>query len=233
MPLIPCPGDAIAYYSDVAKKFHASYQRDANRLERISIWKLFIDSHAQNARTAYDIGCGSGILACELAGRGMTTTGIDGAEGMIAIANEVAAQQGISNVRFLHQTFPASEPLPEADLVVMSSVIEYLPSVPESLAHSAALLHQGGTLIFSVSNRSSLSRKLVWLVHRVIGYPRYFGLIRHFMTVDSINATLAQAGFSLLQASYFGRADRINRLLSLFLPEKYSSNMIIVAARKL
>ena len=63
------PTDAVAYYSGAASRFHASYAADANRQERLAVWDRFIGRYVQGARFAYDLGCGSGILACTLAGR--------------------------------------------------------------------------------------------------------------------------------------------------------------------
>jgi hypothetical protein len=51
------------------------------------------------------------------------------------------------------------------------------------------------------------------------------------MTVDEIKRDLASAGLEYLEHAYFGGADRVNRLLSSFLPPRLTSNMIIVAAR--
>lgn len=234
MPLISPPDDAVSYYSAISQTFHASYERDANRLERVLLWKRFLDSHAIHAKTAYDIGCGSGLLACELAERSITTTGIDGAEGMLTIARSIAAKRKLTNLQFIQHILPIKDAshLSPVDMVVMSSAIEYLDSIKDTLLFVSKLLSTEGIFIFSISNRQSLSRKLVWLMHKLTGYPRYFGLIKHFMTVETIREALSQAGFVMVESAYFGRADKINHLLSWLLPERYASNMIMVAAQK-
>lgn len=228
--------DAVTYYSKVAADFHASYREDANRLERVRVWKSFLDTYTKNAKSAYDIGCGSGILACELVRRGVETVGIDGAAGMIEIARETAKAQGLGNIRFEQHYLPpaqAGEPLfPPACLVIASSAIEYMDSIPESLGFISRLLTSGGVTVFSVSNQDSVSRKIVRMVYNITGRPLYFGLLQHFMTVDTIKSALQEAGLEFLESAYFGKADRVNRLLGQVLPERFSSNMIIVAARK-
>jgi SAM-dependent methyltransferase len=120
----------------------------------------------------------------------------------------------------------------QADLIISSSCIEYLDSIPEVLACFRALLREGGVLIFSVSNHDSLSRKLVRFVHRLTGRPRYLGLLRHFMTAEEIHADLVASGLVYLEHAYFAGADRLNRTLSHFLAPQFTSNMIIVAARR-
>jgi SAM-dependent methyltransferase len=226
--------DAVAYYSGAAARFHASYSADANRQERLQVWRRFIDRFLSRATFAYDLGCGSGILACELARRGIETVGVDGAPGMLAIARRSAMDEGLGRAQFVEATLPIA--LPErwktADAVISSSALEYLPSLPEALLSIRGLLRPGGMLVFSISNRDSLSRAIVRLVHRLTGYPVYFGLLRQFSTPERLKADLDASGFSYLEHAHFARADRITRLLAWLLPERRASNMIIVAARR-
>ncbi len=227
--------DAVAYYSGAAAHFHASYAADANRQERLQVWNRFIDRFLSKVTYAYDLGCGSGILACELARRGIETVGVDGAPGMLAIARQSASEQGLDRAQFVQAMLPIA--LPEqwqaADAVISSSALEYLPSLPEALLSIRGLLRPNGMLIFSVSNRDSLSRGIVRLVHRLTGYPTYFGLLKQFSTPEQLKTDLEASGFTYLDHAHFARADRINRFLARLLPERRASNMIIVAARRL
>ena len=131
----PDTNAAIEYHSKIAVEFHQSYQRAANRLERIRVWKMLIDRYGRNAALAYDLGCGSGILTCELAKRGIRAIGIDGSESMLQFAARTAAEQQISNINFVRHQQPLANPqmFSPADLVLSSSVIEYLPSVENAL----------------------------------------------------------------------------------------------------
>ncbi|HTT02842.1 MAG TPA: class I SAM-dependent methyltransferase [Steroidobacteraceae bacterium] len=232
---MPAPvDDAVGYYSQAAPEFHASYEHDANRVERMRVWTGFLDRYAPGVDFAYDIGCGSGILACELARRGIETRGVDGAAGMLTIAQRSAQAASLRNVSFEQHRLPVpdTQAWRRAELVVSSSAIEYLDSIADALAFLRNLLEEGGVTIFSVSNRDSLSRRLVRTVHRLTGRPRYLKFLRHFMTVDELRSALRAAGLSYLEHAYFGRADRINRSLSHVVPPRYASNMIIMAARR-
>ncbi len=232
------PTDAVSYYSDVAERFHASYREDANRLERVRVWNGFFDRYLtgpwDGRGRAYDLGCGSGILACELGRRGLDVIGVDGAPNMLAIADRSAREQNLHSVSFQQHRLPIADitGLPVADIVISSSALEYLDSMPEALRFVHGLLKPGGTLIFSVSNYDSLSRRAVRVVHGLTGKPAYFGLLKQFMTVAAIKTDLEQTGFTYLEHAYFARADRINRSLGLVLGERFASNMIIVAARR-
>ncbi len=228
------PADAISYYSQVAPSFHASYRADANRLERVQVWRSYIGRHVGRAGLAYDLGCGSGILACELAGRGLEVVGVDGAAGMLEIARQSATDQRLQTVRFEQHRLPIADALSwrKADSVISSSALEYLDSLPAAFASIRQLLRPGGTLVFSVSNRQSVSRMLVRMVHRLTGKPRYFGLLKQFRSVEQVRRELDEAGFDFLEGTHFACADRVNRLLGQVLPLRFASNMIIVAARR-
>src|SRR5258708_3541387 len=69
----PQPSDAVEFHSEIASDFHASYRSDANRRERVRIWNAWLDRYAKDATVAYDVGCGSGVLASEIARRRIGT----------------------------------------------------------------------------------------------------------------------------------------------------------------
>lgn len=226
--------DAAEFYSENADDFHLSYRSDANRLERMRIWRDFLDRYAAGAAFAYDIGCGSGVLACELARRGIETVGIDGAEAMLAIAEKTARHEGLANLHFQQGHLPIADTTGyrPADIVISSSVIEYLDSIPESLRFLRNLLGDNGVVIFSVPNRDSVSRRIARLIHRITGRPRYLGYLRHVMDIEGVRADLSASDLTYLEHAYFARADRLNRFLRYCLPLRQSSNMIIVVARR-
>jgi SAM-dependent methyltransferase len=226
--------DGISYYSQVAADFHASYNSDPNRLERMQVWGSFLDRYTAGVTFAYDIGCGSGMLACELAGRGIETVGIDGASGMLAIAERTSRMRGLTNLSFRQERLPMADVsgLRLAQLIVSSSAIEYLESFPAALAFLHNLLEDSGIAIFSVSNRHSLSRRLVRTCHRLTGRPRYLRFLRHFMTVTELKSATRAAGLKYLEHAYFGGADRLNRALGRVVTPPFANNMIIVAAQK-
>jgi SAM-dependent methyltransferase len=232
--MVVAPTDAIAFYSGAADRFHDSYKADANRIERVQVWRSFMDRYLSGADLAYDLGCGSGILACEMARRGIAVVGVDGAAGMLDIARRSAAEAGLTGIQFKQYRLPIKDTAgwPVADAVISSSALEYLDSLPEALGSIHRLLRQGGTLVFSVSNKDSLSRRLVRAVHRLTGRPAYFGLLKQFATMDELRDMLTAAGFAYLEGRHFACADRVNRLLGRVMPLRFASNMIIVAARR-
>lgn len=224
---------ATDYYSASAAEFHLSYETDPNRLERVAVWRDALDLHARGRDTAYDLGCGSGVITRELALRVRHVTAIDGAAGMLEIARAALRRDGVNNVEFRHGHLPLrnASGLAPADIVISSSALEYMDSLACALKFAGNLLAPNGILIFSMSNRQSLSRNLVRLVHRMTGHPAYLSYLRHFVTVGQLRSELATAGLRHVDDRYFGSADWLNRILAILLPRAVASNMILMIAR--
>lgn len=233
--LKPGPVDALDFHTKIANEFDQSYSYDANRLERLTIWKAYLAKYASGVDFAYDLGCGSGAITSLLAQYAKRVIAIDGAEGMLAVARKNAAAHGFSDRIEFRQSrlpMPGQVTLPQADIVISSSAIEYMDSVPDALAFARGLLKGQGTLIFSMSNRDSISRKLVRAVHGVTGRPEYIRYLQHFVTVADLEHYLEAGGFTPVESSYFGGVDRLNRVLASVLPPSRANNMILIAARR-
>jgi SAM-dependent methyltransferase len=226
------PTDAVAFHAEIAADFHASYDDDPNRRERIVVWRRAIGRYAKPGKLAYDIGCGSGMLTCEIAPYAEQVIAIDGAEPMLNIARQTVAKRGFRHVDFRQMRLPppSGHGLAHADIVACSSVIEYLPSVDEALGFLANLLNPGGTLFISISNRQSIKRQTVRIINRLTGRPRYFGLLKHFLSAEDLRSSLERVGLKTVHVEYFDGQDRINRLLGMLFPKNRTSNLVFAVA---
>ena len=224
---------AIDYHSAHAAAFHASYQSDPNRKERVRVWNQLLDRYATGARVAYDIGCGTGVFTCVLARRGLRVFGMDGSAEMLGFARQNAQESGLMTIRFEQRQMPfaVGPDVARADLVISSSCIEYMESLPEALAFLRALVRDDGVVLLSLSNRQSIVRWCVRCVYRLTGAPRYLKFLRHFSTLDQIQPLLQAAGLRMVEHRFLEGDDRLNRLLRLVLPPQYVNNMILVVAR--
>ncbi|MFO7540639.1 MAG: class I SAM-dependent methyltransferase [Chloroflexota bacterium] len=104
------------------------------------------------ARTILDLGCGTGLLTCELALDGRQVIGVDPAPAMLAVARR---QPGAERVQWIEGT--ASDlGTAEADLVVMTGNVAqvFLDDVEweATLRHIHAALRPGGCLAFESRN---------------------------------------------------------------------------------
>ena len=188
---------AVDFHTKIAGDFHDSYAADANRLERMAVWRAALSRHAPaHAPLAYDIGCGTGRLTGEIAPRADKVIAIDGAEGMLAVARRHLTELGWPQTEFRHAMLPIADvsDLPSAKLVISSSVIEYVPDLAGAVAMLGKLTAPGGVLLFSMSNRHSLNRAVVRLVHRLTGKPEYFGHVLHFTDPARLKALVEGAG---------------------------------------
>ncbi len=226
---------AVDFHTKIAGDFHDSYKADANRLERMQVWKAVLDQYAPGPYPlAYDIGCGTGRLTGEIAPRAAKVFAIDGAEGMLAIAQRHLVELGYPQTEFRHAMLPVPDvsDLPPAPLVISSSVIEYVPDLKGAMDMLAKLTAPGGTLIFSMSNRDSLNRAVVRAVHRLTGKPEYFGHVIHFVDPAQLKALVEGAGLQLVETRYFGGEDRMNRVFRNVFPKSRSTNMILAVAKR-
>lgn len=81
-----------------------------------------------------DIGCGTGLLACEAAGMARSVRAIDVSGAMLAAARARANDLGLSNICFERGgflTFPASGDL---DLIVTKAALHHLPDMWKAVA---------------------------------------------------------------------------------------------------
>lgn len=102
-----------------------------------------------------DIGCGGGILAESMARCGADVTGIDMAEGPLAVARLHQAESGV-NVNYQQSTaeaFAARE-AGSFDVVTCLEMLEHVPSPATVIEACAALVRPGGDVFFSTINRN-------------------------------------------------------------------------------
>jgi len=119
----------------------------------------YIDRLASlDGKSVLDVGCGGGILAESMAGRGAIVTGIDLAEKSLKVAKlhllESGAQVDYRCVPV--ETLAAQRPA-SFDVVTCMEMLEHVPN-PESVVRACAeLVKPGGWVFFSTLNRNPKS----------------------------------------------------------------------------
>lgn len=119
----------------------------------------WIDGLASLAgKKVLDVGCGGGILAESMAGRGATVTGIDLADKSLQIARLHKLESG-ANVNYeTISTEDLAEREPESfDVVTCMEMLEHVPDPASTVAACARLAKPGGWLFFSTINRNPKS----------------------------------------------------------------------------
>ena len=134
----------------------------------------FIDERAAlRGRSVVDVGCGGGLLAEAMAGRGARVTGIDAGETAIEVAVHHAAQSGagVSYERTTAEALAAREP-GRFDIVTCLELLEHVPDPASLIGACAALARPGGDVFFSTINRTVRA----WIL-AVVGAERLLELL--------------------------------------------------------
>jgi 2-polyprenyl-6-hydroxyphenyl methylase/3-demethylubiquinone-9 3-methyltransferase len=102
-----------------------------------------------------DLGCGGGLLAEFVTGKGYRHVGVDlSASGLVR-----AARRGIAVVRADAQRVPLAAGC--ADVVSAGEILEHVPDPAAAVAEACRLLRPGGLLVLDTLNRTWLARFVV------------------------------------------------------------------------
>ena len=119
----------------------------------------WIDSRAHLAgKRVLDVGCGGGILAEAMAGRGARVTGIDLAEKPLRVA-ELHLLQSKAQVTYEQVSTDeyAARHAGEFDVVTCMELLEHVPDPGSMVAACTRLVRPGGQVFFSTINRNPKS----------------------------------------------------------------------------
>lgn len=142
--------DALASrWWDPEGEFRPLHQINPLRLD-------WIRQHVQlTDAKALDIGCGGGILAESLAEANANVTGVDMAEGPLAVARLHQHESG-TNVEYIQATAEemAAAEAGTYDLVTCLEMLEHVPDPAQVVRSCAELVKPGGHVFFSTINRN-------------------------------------------------------------------------------
>ena len=119
----------------------------------------WIDDHARLAdKRVLDVGCGGGILAESMAGRGARVTGIDLGDKALKVAELHGLESGV-HVDYEHiavEDLAAREPA-GFDVVTCMEMLEHVPDPASVVGACARLVRPGGWVFFSTISRNPKS----------------------------------------------------------------------------
>ena len=225
------PMNAIDFHDAIATQFDKKYAFSGAFGERFRVWTGLLDRYVDPTDCVMDIGCGSGIFSRYLADKGCTVTGIDGSVAMINLCNQ---RDSSVRLRYVIQSLPLSDmgAYGPQDVIVASSVLEYIGDMERMLHQIYAMLRPGGLLIVSMPNRLSVYRHLEYALFALTGRPRYFAHVRHVPTEANFSRQLTVMGFAVVETTYFSGYDPLSRLLKRVLPKRCVNNLFVGVYRK-
>ncbi|MDE0224624.1 MAG: bifunctional 2-polyprenyl-6-hydroxyphenol methylase/3-demethylubiquinol 3-O-methyltransferase UbiG [Gammaproteobacteria bacterium] len=122
-----------------------------------------------------DVGCGGGILTESLAARGADVTGIDVAQGPLAVAQLHAIEAGVEDeIRYLAASPEAfvEEEREAFAVVTCLEMLEHVPDMASTVRALADLVVPGGDVVMSTINRNPKAYALA-----VVGAEYVLGLL--------------------------------------------------------
>ena len=223
--------NAIDFHSNIASEFAEKYNSSRAFRERFQVWTDLLDRYVSPTDEVMDLGCGSGIFSPYLADKGCVVTGIDGSAAMIRLCEQ---RNPLASVRYIVQALPLTDltAYQPQDVVLMSSLLEYIDDRMEMLKQARHLLKPNGLLLVSIPNRTSLYRQIERMLFRLTGRPAYIAHVRHMTTETSFNRQLEKLGFDTLETIYYAGQDPVSTLLKPFLAGRYVNNLLVGVYRK-
>jgi 2-polyprenyl-3-methyl-5-hydroxy-6-metoxy-1,4-benzoquinol methylase len=164
----------------------------------------------------FDVGCGAGISLDSFQALGWETSGID----ISLEAVEVARSKG--HTISLGDLCTAGLPEASFDVVLMSHVLEHMPSPRLALSAIRRMLRLGGYLIIEVPNLATF-----WtLIFRQRSWN--WDLPRHFyhFTAETLRRLLDTAGFEIIKLRTKGTANYLLQSIAVSLLEKGVTNSL-------
>lgn len=223
--------NAIDFHNQIAAEFNSKYQSSKSFQERFEVWTGLFNRYITPTDRVIDLGCGSGIFSNYLADKGCIVTGLDGSAAMIALCEQ---HKTSVQTQYIQVSLPLTNPLRFApqDVVLLSSVLEYLPNPAEMLAQVGMILRPNGLLFVSIPNQQSVYRMIERGLFRLIKRPAYFTYSRCAMTQIAFTLQLAELGFESLETTYFSALDPVSRVLKPFLGQQYVNNLFVGVYRR-
>ena len=225
--------NAIDWHTQIATDFDRKYSSSKNFIERYAVWTEILEKYSDNSFHALDIGCGSGIFTFYLAEKNKTVVGLDASTEMLKICQKKLENAEVDNLAFINCNIESlGQRLDKkADIVVCSSVLEYLDDLDESLKIIIQSMNKNGLLIFSMPNKQSIYRKIEPLTYNLFGRPEYYKHVRNVCTQKEVENKLKKFNCSILENKYYGETPFLSKVFRKFGLSRYSDNLFITVAR--
>lgn len=198
--------------------------------------KQYCDSH----RKLIDVGCGTGNLLRMASDLGFETTGIDISPEMVKACKDYHSDC-CKPVNIICGSFERNvDSLSRFDVILFSSVFEYLDDPELYLELFGKVLNENGILLISIPNTKSLARIIekeakkvfhylpfITRIHpKIINYNKYLNTSRIRISENVFEKKVKQYNFTVEKKNYFGKRFVSER--SIF----WDSSLIIYVLKK-
>ncbi|HMK35422.1 MAG TPA: methyltransferase domain-containing protein [Desulfomonilaceae bacterium] len=229
------PDDVGQWHSQMAAEFDSKYSNSRpSFIERYNIWTRMIDDYSKSDGYVLDVGCGSGVLSLYAATKNKNVVGVDVSEEMIRICERKKSETDLANITFIKSDIHdlSGTKAGEADIVLCSSVLEYMEDLHKTLDILVSLLKRKGILMVSMPNKSSIYRNLEPTAYGITGLPKYYKYVRHVLSLERTSEILSNHGLTIVLSTYYGKTPLLSALFRSLGLTRYSDNLFLVVAEK-
>ena len=187
------------FWDRIAKNYDTQVdQGDQEGIRSIEITKKYL----QPEDVVLDFGCATGKFSFEIAGFVNEVYGIDISSEMIGIANRVAADRNLENVKFSQTTiFDAHYQNGDFDVVLSFNSLHLLEEPQKAVQRIWQLLKPGGLFISStvcMGKGLSFYRLILWPLGKVGVLP-----YMNFFKPPDIEELILQENFDIIETETF------------------------------
>lgn len=221
----------VAWYSNIASEFDVKYKSSRPFIERLAIWDEIIRTYAGPDADVLDAGCGSGVLSEVAARQTRTVLSFDASAEMVALTEARRLRQRLDNITVRVAELGDASVLSNArfDLILCSSVLEYVEDYWRAVDWLAAALKPTGVLVFSMPNAASPYRSFERVIYRLTGHPAYYAHVRHVPNVNDVRAGLAVRSMQTLDVKYYASVPIMAPIARVFGRPELACNLFAIA----
>jgi 2-polyprenyl-3-methyl-5-hydroxy-6-metoxy-1,4-benzoquinol methylase len=215
------------YFDQIADTFLSGYSSSPDFRERYDLWVNLIKKYCRDSFLVYDFGCGPGLFSVLAAKLARNVVGFDGSEKMIELCNKSKDKYQLTNARFINEKLPI-EPgkYDKSDLIICSSVIEYITDYEKFIGSLNFYLKDKGYLIISFPNRESLYRKFEYIKYFLFKKPDYYKYVSNAWGLDEAINIFARHDFKYIESQYYAHSPFLSRMVN-FVNKRLSDNLIV------
>lgn len=195
------------FHDELAASWTSAYESGSfNR--RLRFFLPYLDRVVDQGSRWLDAGCGSGVMARQLAMRGAHVTALDASPAMIAQGRNT--QPANSQIDFQLVETIESLPFPDGAMngILCSSVLEYVDEPRAALQEFSRVLAPGGMAVITVPNRWSLIRSGQAIARgcgKLLGrsWFSYLGVSKQSFAAQELGRLLSDSGFVVEEIAGF------------------------------
>jgi len=180
-------------YSNTEKRFGLAFEYVIGQTKK----------YLKNTDVTLDFGCATGIKTLRLSPQVKEIHGIDFAPKMIAVAEEQAKQQNITNAKFFTETIYGERLQKESyDVIISFGVIHLLDDYKDAIHRINELLKPGGAFISTTAclkEKMSLKDKVVLSMYRFIQKIGLFPMHLNFFNNTDVDRAFEEEAFEIVE----------------------------------